>query len=186
MARDITSGFQTAIEAQSLQVADFIKIEYDSGDLRLWGGYGDVTFEGETYTGAGNLIAADFAKETKDFQANGAAFGLSGLDASIVAIALAEPYQGRKITAWIGIMNDAGAVTDSYQVFSGKVDVMTIRDTGSAADISVAAESDAIGLSREFERRYTDEDQRARYPDDTGFSYVAVQQDIELAWGAGL
>jgi hypothetical protein len=187
VARDITSGFQAEIEASRLRVALLFKAEFDSGDLRLWTGYGELIWNGEIYTGSGDLLKLDSIAETQELVANGASFELSGVPSALVSIALNEPYDGRKITANFAVMDDTGAIiADPYQIFSGLMDVMETEDDGTTGTISIASESDLITLRESDERRYTDEDQKSEYPDDTGFSFVARIQDIELTWGAGL
>jgi hypothetical protein len=186
MARDISSGFQTAVGSKALVMDDLIKIEFDSGDLRLWSGVGEITYDGEVYTGAGGLIGISSLGENGTLAAEGATFTLSGVDTSIIALALQEDYQGKRVTGTIIILDDNGTITASHTAFVGKLDVMALSNDGESASISVTAESDAIRLQRVSERRFTDADHKKDYPDDTGLSYVTLIQDIELDWGAGL
>lgn len=187
MARDITSGFSTEISASRLKPILLFKAVFDSGDLRLWTGYGELNYNSEIYTGSGDLLKIAQLAETQELVANGASFELSGIPSSLVSIALNESYQGRPISCYFAVLDDANSIiADPYQVFSGLMDVMEIEDTGESAKIKVDAESDLITLRDADERRYTDEDQKSEYADDTGFSFVSRIQDIELTWGAGL
>ncbi len=52
MARDITSGFSQEISAQRLAPIVLAKAEFDSGDVNLWSGYGNIIWNGDTYLGA--------------------------------------------------------------------------------------------------------------------------------------
>lgn len=186
MARDITSGFQTEIEADVLRPIIMIHGEFDSGDLRFWTGVGDLVYSGDTYTGSGDLLKMNSVSETQSLTANNVAFELSGLPSSIVAIALAEDYQGRPITAYFAVLDqDFNIIADPYVIFSGKMDVMTISDNGKEAVITVNCESDLIILKESGERRYTPEDQKQDYPGDLGLDFVPIIQDIELTFGAG-
>ena len=54
MARDITSGFQTEIEAQSLNPLILGKAEFPGGDVNIWSGYGDIVYNSDTYSGKGS------------------------------------------------------------------------------------------------------------------------------------
>lgn len=186
MARDITSGFQTEIEASVLRPIVLIKGEFDSGDLRFWTGYGELTFDSEVYTGSGDLVKMQRVEETQSLTANNVSFELSGIPSSIVSIALTEDYQGRPITAWFGVLDDNfSLIADPYQIFKGFMDVMTIADDGETATITVSSESELIVLKESKERRYTPEDQKQDYPNDLGLDFVPLIQDIELAFGAG-
>lgn len=187
MARDLTVGMITEIEASELKPLFLLKAEFDSGDVLFWTGYGQIVWNAETYTGAGNLLAIDQIAETQELVANGVNITLSGIPSSLVSLTLAEPYQGRPLTIWFACMDDSGTiVADPYMFFKGRMDIMVIEDDGETSKIEVAVENDLIALRDSKERRYTDEDQKAEYPDDRGFEFVATSQDITLSWGAGL
>lgn len=186
MARDISSGFQTEIEAKELSPIILIKAEFDSGDLRFWTGYGEITFDSEVYTGSGDLVKMNRVEETQSLSANNVAFELSGVPSSLISIALTEDYQGRTVTAWFGALDNNGSIiADPYQIFSGFMDVMNIQDDGESATITVNSESELIVLKEAKERRYTPEDQKQDYPSDEGLDFVPLIQDIELTFGAG-
>ena len=86
MARDITAGFQTEIEADQLQPILLYKAEFDSGDVRFWSGYGELTYDSEIYIGSGELLGVTRVEETKELTANNVTIELSGIPASIVSI----------------------------------------------------------------------------------------------------
>jgi hypothetical protein len=186
MARDLTAGMITEFEASSLSPIFLIKAEFDSGDVRFWTGYNEITFDSEIYTGSGTLLDIQEVTETQELVANSMDIVLNGIPSSLVSLALTEPYQGRPLSVWFGALDSSGAVvSDPYLVFKGKMDIMAIEDDGETAKIAVSSESDLIGLRDSKERRYTDEDQKAEYPGDKGFEFVALSQDITLSWGAG-
>lgn len=184
MARDITSGFQTEIEAQSLSPAILVKGEFDGGDVLVWSGYGDIIYNAETYSGAGTLLNISEVEETQKMQANGVTFSISGIPSSLVSLALSDNYQGKPITAWFAVLDSSGSlIADPYQLFSGKMDVMEINDDGETAIITIRAENDLVDLRDARERRYTPEDQKTDYPNDLGFDFVPTIQEIEIQWG---
>jgi hypothetical protein len=186
MARDITSGFEAEIDASVLRPIILIKAEFDSGDLRFWTGYGELTYDSEIYTGSGDLIQMNRVDETQSLTANNVSFELSGIPSSLVSIALAEDYQGRPINAWFGVLDsNFSLIADLYQIFSGYMDTMQIEDDGLNAKIRVNSESELIVLKESKERRYTPEDQKQDYPSDLGLDFVPLIQDIELTFGAG-
>ena len=161
--------------------------EFPGGDVNIWSGYGDIVYNSDTYSGKGELLSISAIAETQDLRANAVTFGLSGIPSSYVSTAFNENYQGRPITSWFGVLDDNGAlVSDPYQIFSGRMDVMEIEDNGRTAEIRINAESDMIDLRESRERRYTPEDQKIDYPSDEGLDFVPKIQDVELTWGAGL
>lgn len=187
MARDLTAGMIAEVDATSLSPIFLIKAEFDSGDVRFWTGYTDITWNMEVYTGSGHLLTINAVTETQELVANGVDVTLSGLPSSLVSLALSEDYQGRPLTIWFGCINETTGqiVANPYMVFKGRMDVMVIEDDAETATITIANESDLIGLRDSKERRYTDEDQKAEYPGDKGFEFVSLAQDIALSWGAG-
>jgi len=64
-----------------------------------------------------------------------------------------------------------------------RLDTMQITDGGETCTLAVAAENKLVILQRAKEARYTDEDQKARYPDDRGLEFVSGLQDREIVWG---
>ena len=185
MARDLTAGMVTEVTAVELRPAMFLKASFPSGDLNLWSGIGDKVFAGDTYTGAGDLIEISELRETEETRAAGAAFRLSGVPSSLIAIALGEEYQGRPVKLWLAMLTAAGAiVADPYLLFTGRMDVMEHQDSGETAALTLQAENAMVALERPRVRRYTAEDQRLDFPLDTGFDRVTALQDAEILWGA--
>jgi hypothetical protein len=60
---------------------------------------------------------------------------------------------------------------------------MNISEESSTATISVTVENVLIKLERPVVRRFTNEDQKSRFPSDKGLEYVASLQDKEIFWG---
>ena len=185
MSRNLTSAVQTQLAATELQPFFAIKLNFDSGALRLWTGYGDITVNSETYTGGGQLLGVSAIEETVEVAAKGVSMSLNGIDASLVSLALTENYQTRSAKIYLGFLSSGAVVADPYLIFDGRMDVMTIDDNGETANISLTAESRLIDLERARERRYTSDDQKVRHPNDTGLDFVASLQEKEIAWGSG-
>jgi len=184
MARQLTTALEAATLAPVVRPALLVGLDFASGPLRLWSGIGKLTWAGNDYLGAGQLLAVAPATETQGLSAEGATLALSGIPAELLSIALAEAYQGRSAKVWLAAFDLSGAlVADPYLIFDGRMDVMTIDEAGETSTISVTAESRLIDLERPRERRYTDEDQRIEYPDDAGCEFVAGLADAEITWG---
>lgn len=186
MARSITTGFQTEIEAQYLVIAVLIKASFDSGDLNLHSGKGDIVFDGDTYQGAGQLLGIGQVKETQSLEAVNLSFTLSGELASLVSLALTENPNRRRIKMWYAPLNQTTGqvISNPYEVYSGYMDTYDIeRRGGTEAVITLNTEGELITYTIPRNIYYTDESQKARYEDDTGMSYVTLIQDISIPWG---
>ena len=185
MSRNLTSAVQTQLAASELEPFLAVKLNFDSGDLRLWTGYGDITVDGETYTGGGHLLNISQIEETVEIAARGMTMSLNGVDSSLISLALSENYQTRSAKVYLGVLSSGSVVASPYQLFDGRMDVLTIDDSGETATITLTAESRLIDLERPRLRRYTAEDQKLKHPNDTGLDFVASLQEKEIAWGTG-
>jgi hypothetical protein len=159
-----------------------IEMDFDSGTLRLWNGYRDITIDGNTFIGSGTLLAISQVEETGEVSAKGVSITLSGISSEIISVALSEKYQNRTARIYLGAIADNGDIS-SYQLFAGRLDVMSIEDGGDTATVSVTAENRLIDLERPRIRRFTAEDQKSLYPSDLGLDYVNDLQDKTLDWG---
>lgn len=186
MTRTITTAVQTEFDADVLRPFYAVELAFDSGTSRIWSGYGDITFGGNTYSGVGTLGAISRIEETQEIASTGVRFGLSGIPSDILSVALSEPYQGRSAKIYLGVFDaNYGVIADPFLCFDGRMDVMAINDDGDTSTITVTAEHRLIDLERPRLRRYTSEDQKALYSGDKGFDFVADLQDKTIAWGSG-
>lgn len=184
MSRDLTTDFKSAVTAGTVRPVFLITGEFDSGTIRFWNGVGTLTYGGNNYTGAGNLLKISEIVENQKIEARGASFELSGIPSTNIALALTEEYQGRTVTQTFAPLDVNGVpVADPFLIFSGEADVMSIEEGRNSASLRLTAESDLIGLTRLNERRHTPEDQKLTYSGDTFFDQVASLQSKDLVWG---
>jgi len=180
--RDISTGFMTQIDARALRPLLLTKAQFDSGDVLMFSGTGEINFDGEAYMGGGNLLRVSSIEETQELKAVNVSYELAGVPSTMVAIALAEPYQGRPITSWFGVLDDNMAL-DTYPIYGGYMDTMQINDDGTESSIALSTESGMVILRNAVDRNYTPEDQKIYYPDDKGLDFVPLIQDMEIQWG---
>lgn len=184
MSRTLSSEMQAVATAEVVRPVYLVDMEFSSGSVYLWSGLGDLTFNSNTYIGAGDLLSIGAIQETTELTANGASITLSGIKQSLLTIARDEPYQGRPLIIRFGAFDDAGDLISSPVImFSGFMDVMTIADAGETSTINVTAENKLIAFQTTAVRRYTAEDQKIDHPADKGFEFVAKIQEKEIVWG---
>jgi len=184
MSRGITNAVNTILESDNLSPFLAVDLAFDGGHFVCWTGYGSITFNGTTFFGGGDFLNVSQISETAEIQANGINVTLSGIPSDLISSALNETYQGRPAKLYLGVLDVNGAVVaDPYLMFSGRMDTMSIKDSGDTANISLTAESRLIDLERSRERRYTSEDQKIDYPNDKGLEFIADLQNQEIVWG---
>lgn len=186
MARALSASLLTALQAGVVKPVVFYEGEFSGGTIRLWSGVGSYSWNGETWTGAGNMLNVGNIPETSSTTAQGFVVSLSGQLSSLVAIALAQCRSGLPGRVWLGCFDtDGSLISDPFKAFDGRLDVPNIEDGGEMTTITVSYESRLIDMQVARERRYTDEDQKIDYPEDTGFHFVPSLQDKTLTWGKG-
>ena len=183
MARDLPTGMATALALPTVSPVFLVKIEWPTGTVYAWNGYGEIIFDGNTYSGTGLLGTISEIRESRDGTANGVQLKLSGIPSGMIALALSGESQGKPAKVYFGLLDaTAGFTITPYLVFDGVVDVCPIEDSGETASITVQLEKELID-NRTRGRRYTHEDQQIDFPGDLGFEYVAGLQNKEVTWG---
>lgn len=184
MARTLPAALSTEFGAAQLKPFYAVELDFDSGILRFWTGYGTITASGEEWDGGGTILGISSPNETIDLSADGLTISFTGLDPSIIALTLTQNYRGRSAKVYIGALDASNEpVSNLYQVFAGRMDVMTIQEDGATATVSLQVENVLIDLERPRIRKLTDEEQRKRFPGDASFENIAALQDRQISWG---
>lgn len=183
MSRDMTSSASDEIVKRVTSPIILYEGEFDGGTVRMWTGVGTLPWNGQSWVGRGEFLGFDTIAETTEVVANGVKITLNGQESALVAVALAQCRMGFRGTLWLGFLDESGQIVpDPFQIFGGLLDVPTIQRNGDNSIISVSYESRLIGLTKPNDRRYTPEEQKIRFPTDTGFDFVAGLQDAEIVW----
>ena len=190
MSRDLTVDMVTELTASSIaadsdgpKVALLAVMQFDSGTLRMWSGYGNIVWDGETFTGGGNLIGISAVQETQDLKANGITMSMSGIPSDQIALALNERSRGRPFQMYLAMVADDNTiVTDPYRLFTGIMNVIGANDTGQTSSLTLSVENRLIVGQRSKVRRYTSEDQKKTYSTDEGYDLINQLQDKEVVW----
>jgi len=204
MSRDISALVKEELSEPLLEPFFAVELDLDDEPLYMWTGYGSLTIGDKTYLGVGGLLNISSVTETTEMDAKGATLSLTGIPSSFLSLALQEPYQGRECRIFFAIainqrlLQEGGGLifTESgdtvitevsgiqlTEVFSGELDQMNIQEDVESAVISVTAENVLIRLERPVVRRFTNEDQKSRFPNDRGLEFVAGLQDKDILWG---
>ena len=184
MARTLPAALSSEFGATELKPFYAVELSFDSGTLRFWTGYGQISANNYVWDGAANVLNFNEITEATDLSAKGINLTFSGLSTDIIAILLAENYRGRSAKIYIGALDSSNQpVSDMYQIFAGRMDVMTITETGQTATIQINIENVLIDLERPRTRKLTSEEQLERYPNDTSLQGVGALQDRQISWG---
>ena len=188
MARSITTAFKNAIKSSVVRPLLAVELEFSTGTLRFWNGYGDLTMtaggSSNTFTGLGDLLGVSPISESDQIEAIGASLSLTGIKSSFISTALTGNYTNRNASIFLGVFDTSkNVIADVYTLFKGKMDIMKIDEGPESATITLNLENRLIVLDRPIHRRFTHEDQQERFSGDLGFEFVPDLQDKEIIWG---
>jgi hypothetical protein len=151
--------------------------------LRVAIGRASIEWNGKEFFGsmAGSMEPVkDSAGETTAMR-----FTLSGVPIDKIAIALAEPIQGKPVTVWVAVLNaDNEQLLGVRELWAGSLDQMPLSQAGQLATITVTAEHRAVTFARPKGLRYTDADQQALFPLDRSLEYIVAQAQHQDVWPA--
>lgn len=182
MSRSITAAMLAALAAESTAVALLVELQFGSGTVRLNSLDYDLTWSGQTWLGAGRVGRVSAVEESEAIQAYGVTLSLSGVDASLLAIALGEDYQGRTVRMWFAAFDAAYVVIDDpVLVYRGRMDTMRVR-AGQNASIELTCEGRLADFERARVRRYNSADQQTVYPGDKFFDYAPQLAAGQAIW----
>lgn len=184
MSRDLTSGMASALTGVVVRPVLLVEGQFVGGTLNWWTGIGELSWDSKTWLGAGDLLGISEVEETDEIKAGGVTFSLSSVKPSTVALALAEMKRGLPGKAWLALLAENGSViADPKIIFRGKLDTCVVTDGGETSTITLTYEHELIDLERARQVRYTDQEQKRRFPGDRGLEGIAALQDAQVMWG---
>jgi len=203
--RDISQSTIDSLDDDVIYPFFAIEMLFDGDQtLRLWTGYGTLVYQSQSWYGTGSLLQFDSVEETTEISAKGALVTLSGIPGNVLALALSEPYQGRKANIYFGnfskgllllensdfiLLEDGSKIsleagtTNLSQIFSGYMDQMNIEEGPDSCTVQLALENKLVDLERARVARFTSAYQKSLYPGDLGLDFVESLQDKDIVWG---
>ena len=164
-----------------------IELVLSGGTYNLFSGVGELSWDGKTWTGAGDLGFIGPIESTTEAKAGKVVVGLSGLDATLKAEVLDELSRGGFASLYFGFFADGDMTlsVDPWLGFYGRVDTCEVEEDVDGVEIRVNL-LDSVGARlRRTIRRRTDSDQQEIYSGDEFYSFVASMRDPENWGGSG-
>jgi hypothetical protein len=183
-SRVIDPATQSAAAASTIHPVIFVKFEFDGGDVNLHTELGNLSFGGDTYTGIGKLGGLGNMEENSDLSRTPISMSLSGLPNDMVSILLAEQYQGRLATIFLGYLDltTRTLVAAPTIIYKGNIDTADFSiDKNFAVTLSV--ESRFAAWDSPLIRRYNNSDQQSRFPGDNGLEFIEQAVSKTIWWG---
>lgn len=172
-----------ALAERHVVIVPLIDLMFSSGTLRFALAQQNITIGSNTYIGIGPIASIGIRTESTD-SLEGIELTASGLDASIVDIALTEPYQGRIMKLHKCFLDaDTNAVIGTpTTAFIGRMIQMVLSEDNQSASIQIIAEHYDSDLERPTPVRINNAEQQRLYPGDKGAEWVESLIDRNVVW----
>ena len=183
MTRGLSANNLTATAAAHIRPIVFVKFEFDGGAEYAHNAVGNYTTLGQTWSGVGAIGDIGPLEEGLDLSPYGVTMQLNALDAELLNIVNTEPLFNRRVTIYIGYLDENGAlVADPQERWSGFMDFPSIR-LGFENGIALQCESDLRFFDRANGSMFTDEHQQRLFSGDKFFEFLPQMIDAQIVWG---
>ena len=172
------------VTSSIVPAALLVELDFANGPLRLWSGLGELTWNGRTFTGAGDLAGVGEIVFTTEQRATGFELTLSGVSTEMIAIARADQWKRRAAQVWLVVFDSARSTIIGEPISLGAARMDTLTHTrGATASFRLSIETEQLAQRRPRPRRYTDRDQQQAFPGDRAFEFVPSLKGRRIKWG---
>ncbi len=186
MPRDTTASFDAKLASgPQLYPRILVKLEYDTDPVLVWNGIGELVFNSETYQGVGDFGSISAVSEPAELGTPELNCILNGIPSTLIADALAEPYQGRPAFVFLAMFDSDHTLTDEDDVdtiFAGTISNQSIVIGGEESSISVSLRSYFAQFERAHIRRFTTADWQSDHPLDKVLNFVNKLAERDTVW----
>ncbi len=181
MTRALTATMESEVAAASIRPVIFYEGVFASGTQRLCSLPYTISWNGQSWLGAGNLLGIGPIQETTEIRETQFTVTLQA-SAEIAALALAQVRLGKAGSVWVGTLDSSGAVNaDPFLAFEGRLDKPVIQ-VGERPVVSITYGSKIRDLERPRVIRLTHEAHKQRFPGDDFCEYGEELVDKSLSW----
>lgn len=168
----ISAGLRQELTSTRRRLVWLYWFEGDTSDLYAWTGFTNLTYDGQTWVGAGNLAGASELNRGDALAWREVQFTLPGLDPQILA-ELDEDVSGRGGKVWLAAINDSHqVVSDPLLVAEFTQDTLDWNLDGQTVSLILNAYEALPRFDRPTGRKWSYESHVERFSGDTGFYYT--------------
>ena len=183
MSRNIGANNITEANLASLEVVILVHFAF-TVPIYVHTGIGTITFSGDNYLGVGDLGTIGGMEESEQLSPAPIELTLSSTVSTHIAEALDSGNFGDTITIYQGYRNiDGTLVADPWILARGTFEYANITLSEEDNKVTIVMQHDIVRLEEKNGRRWSDEDQRNEYPNDTFLSFIAGINNQKLLWG---
>lgn len=184
MPRALDATLAAAMAAPNYQPVILAQFGFRSQTIGAWNGPCALTWNGMTFLGIGTLgKISPIGSGSAEVMESGAYVELSGVDETMLGEALTDCQPSGPVSIWLGAWQNGALLGTPYLLWTGTMGQPQPMPDPEKFTIRLELQTKMAQLSRPTCRRYTAADQRLYYPDDCGFNWVEILNDIALIWG---
>lgn len=161
----------------------FVYLDHPSGAGYFSTGTGLRTWNGQTWTGTGTFGSIRPVKQSSEIAIQDIVFSLSGVDTELAG-KLNDNVLGRAGKVWLFCTDPYDqVVADPFQLVESELDFQTL-DAGDdlTTTIQITAHAGFHTLDKGLDEAWTPENQRLRFPLDTGMDMIPLIPKQNLQW----
>lgn len=170
--RTLGSPLTTALSSDVVRPRYIAEIDFPSGISRVWTGIGDMSWGGNTYLGAGNVIGISETEHSSGLEATTMQVVLNGVNAANRSDIFTVNYQNRPVDIWLAFFDEnenmIGDPVATRNGFITKADFIDDEDGNQSIIVTISDEMEDVRTENIY--RYTDAAQAIIDPTDTFFS----------------
>ena len=180
--------------------AALVWMDFAGGDKRWWTGFGTLETAGHTWEGLGDLISISPISTSYDLSAHPVTFTLA-CTPEMLAKALNAKHEVRDRTVMVynqlfaveaqaaftpggGEIQRGQPIGSPFVMFSGSMQRLPWRATATERTLTLEAEGMFFRRNAPPRGRWTDADQKARWPGDRGLERLPIYIQYETGWTA--
>lgn len=185
MTRNLTAGMQAEIVKRTIRpVLLYEGTLADGSTVRYWTGYVSLSWNSQTWIGAGTVIGLAPVEETDDVQAQSTTLTINGVTPAMISMVLQSLANGNLGIIRLAMLDDTNAVISTPRVvFRGLLNAAPLKRAVAEPVINLGYEHELVDLERPREWRWTDAHQKKLYTGDRGLEHIAALQDAEIPFG---
>lgn len=184
MTRPLNSSTSAVLSEETLYPGLLVELKFSEMTLRLTSLTRDVTYGNLIYVSNGWLLPIDGIQQSTDIGNYGFDLALNGISTALMSLILGNEDASERGTVWLAFFTSSGSVVGApILLYRGLIDSTQIDDKLENPTAVVKLENDLGRFDTSQNFRFTDESQKAYYPEDRGFEYVESLDDWSGFWG---
>lgn len=188
MTRTLDSNLISQLNSQAVKYAMFVELLFDTGTLRLHQAVGTINAtesggSARDWFGVGDLGTVGAVKEENNLQSHELELVMSGLDSTLLDLAINQNISNRLAKIFIGAFDGNDNLSGNLSFIARlRMDRMRVVFGDESAAVIIVCESEAASLNRTRHGYFSDDLQQRRFSGDKGFEYLAQLPFQDVVW----